>query len=395
MATLTKSTTVLAVFDTPASADTAVRELTSVGVDRSDISVIAHDRDKRYESTTGFDTGDRKTTDGTTVGENVAGGALFGGLGGLALGLAALAIPGIGPVVAAGPLATTLAGAAIGAAGGGIIGALKDAGVPDDEADLYAESVRRGGTLVTVHCDSDRANEISRILDRNGAVDVEERGQSYRQSGWSRFDQDAGPYDTTLGSGPGGTYTTGSSGTGTGTSTTSTSGKGTRTGAGTGAGMTSGTGSTSSSASRSSSKSQRNLDYGSGESSRRYSRIYGEATSSGVGWGTNAGSGMGAGASGGAGIDTGTLGLGSSYDPDYRNHWEKNYGSRYGDYSTYEPAYRWGSSSAQNSTYRDRSWEDIEDTMRTDYLRNNPNSTWDNVKGAVRYGWEKATGKRP
>ncbi len=369
MATLTKSTTVLAVFDTPASADTAVRELTSVGVDRSDISVIAHDRDKRYESTTGFDTGDRaKATDGTTVGENVAGGALFGGLGGLALGLAALAIPGIGPVVAAGPLATALAGAAIGAAGGGIIGALKDAGVPDEDAGLYAESVRRGGTLVTVHCDSDRADEVSRILDRNGAVDVEERGQSYRQSGWSRFDNEAGPYDSALGSGPGGTYTTGSSG------------------------MTSGTSSTGSSAARSSSSSQSN--YGSSESSRRNARIYGGATSSGVGWGTNAGSGIGAGASGGGSLDTGTLGLGSSYDAGYRNHWEKNYGSRYGDYATYEPAYRWGSSSAQNTTYRGRNWEDIEDTMKTDYLRNNPNSTWDNVKGAVRYGWEKATGKR-
>jgi uncharacterized membrane protein len=193
MATMQETATVIAVFDSPEQASQAVRALVDAGVDREDISLVSRNREA---STTGksTETGTKKTADGTTVGENIAGGAVFGGLGGLLLGLGALAIPGVGPIVAAGPIATTLAGAGIGAAGGGIIGAIKDAGVPDEDAHVYAESVRRGGTMVSVRTDDLSRDRVADILDDHGAVDVDERAASYRSSGWSRFDENADEY---------------------------------------------------------------------------------------------------------------------------------------------------------------------------------------------------------
>jgi hypothetical protein len=104
--------------------------------------------------------------------------ALFGGMAGLALGMVAVVIPGIGPLIAAGPLAGTIAGAiggaTVGATAGGIIGMLKDHGVSEEEAEFYAEGVKRGGALVTVHgVSDDRATEAKRILERHGAIDTE------------------------------------------------------------------------------------------------------------------------------------------------------------------------------------------------------------------------------
>jgi hypothetical protein len=195
MATMQETATVIAVFDSPEQASQAVRALVDAGVDREDISLVSRNREASNTGTsTGTGTGAKRTSDGTTVGENIAGGAVFGGLGGLLLGLGALAIPGVGPIVAAGPIATTLAGAGIGAAGGGIIGAIKDAGVPDDDAHVYAESVRRGGTMVSVRTDDLSRDRVADILDDHGAVDVDERAASYRSSGWSRFDENAGEY---------------------------------------------------------------------------------------------------------------------------------------------------------------------------------------------------------
>jgi len=105
--------------------------------------------------------------------------ALFGGMAGLALGMVAVVIPGIGPLIAAGPLAGTIAGAiggaSLGAAAGGVVGMLRDHGISDEEAEFYAEGVKRGGALVTVHgVSDDRAAEAKRIFGRHGAVDTED-----------------------------------------------------------------------------------------------------------------------------------------------------------------------------------------------------------------------------
>jgi hypothetical protein len=107
--------------------------------------------------------------------------AWIGGVVGLAAGMIAVVIPGIGPLIAAGPLAGAIGGLGIGAATGGVIGLLRDHGVSDEEAEFYAEGVKRGGALVTVHgVSEDRADEARKILSKHGAIDTEELGRSAR-----------------------------------------------------------------------------------------------------------------------------------------------------------------------------------------------------------------------
>ncbi len=105
-----------------------------------------------------------------------------------------LAIPGIGPIVAAGPIAAALAGAGVGAVAGGLIGGLTGVGVPEDDASYYAESVRRGGALVTVRADDSRADEAASAMRDHGAVDIERRAEVWKQQGWTRHDPSATPY---------------------------------------------------------------------------------------------------------------------------------------------------------------------------------------------------------
>jgi hypothetical protein len=100
--------------------------------------------------------------------------AWIGGVVGLAAGMIAVVIPGIGPLIAAGPLAGAIGGMGVGAATGGVIGLLRDHGVSEEEAKFYAEGVKRGGALVTVHgVSDDRADEARKILSRHGAIDTE------------------------------------------------------------------------------------------------------------------------------------------------------------------------------------------------------------------------------
>jgi hypothetical protein len=102
-----------------------------------------------------------------------------------------LAIPGIGPVLVAGPIAATLIGAGVGAVTGGLIGALVDLGVPEEEAGYYAEGIRRGGTLVTLIVSDHMADHAIEIMDNHDPVDIEERVTSWQSSGWTGFDPDA------------------------------------------------------------------------------------------------------------------------------------------------------------------------------------------------------------
>ena len=105
-----------------------------------------------------------------------------------------MAIPGLGPVVAAGWLVATAAGALAGGAAGGIIGALTQAGVSKEDAEIYAEGVRRGGTLICARvADADRPR-YEAILDQS-AVNIRERAESYREGGWTGFDPSAKPYN--------------------------------------------------------------------------------------------------------------------------------------------------------------------------------------------------------
>ena len=109
-----------------------------------------------------------------------------------------MAIPGVGPVVAAGWLAATLTGAVggavVGGVAGGLIGALTESGVSEEDAHLYAEGVRRGGSLVTARIADERVSEADAILAGANPVDINARGKLYVQEGWQRFDANADPY---------------------------------------------------------------------------------------------------------------------------------------------------------------------------------------------------------
>jgi hypothetical protein len=185
------ATTVSALYDTYDAASSAVKALESAGIAHSNISIVANNSDNWHK-------GDRAAEAARDAGKGAGAGAVVGGAGGLLTGLGLMAIPGVGPVVAAGWLVSTVAGAAVGAAvggaTGGLIGALTEAGVPERDAHIYAEGVRRGGTLVTAKVDDARAAETQAILQRYKSVNLTERGEAYRASGWSSYDPNARAY---------------------------------------------------------------------------------------------------------------------------------------------------------------------------------------------------------
>ena len=166
--------TVTALYHTYASAADAVGKLEAAGIPHDNISIVSNDA-----ANTGTYNDHPGTGAGATFGTVVGGGA------GLLAGLGMLAIPGLGPVVAAGWLAATLVGAGVGAAAGGLVGALTDAGIEHGDADAYAEGVRRGGTLVTVRADESQLTRATQILDVDGAVDLDERRTAWGQEGWT------------------------------------------------------------------------------------------------------------------------------------------------------------------------------------------------------------------
>jgi uncharacterized membrane protein len=121
-------------------------------------------------------------------------GGVVGGAAGLAASLMALTIPGLGPIVAAGPLISMMSGAGAGAVAGGLIGALTEAGVPEEHANYYAETLRRGGAIVTVKVDESRADRAAEIMRANGAIDLDERVSRWREAGWEGWNPSAPPY---------------------------------------------------------------------------------------------------------------------------------------------------------------------------------------------------------
>jgi uncharacterized membrane protein len=161
---------VIGIVDTTAQAETAVSELQRVtGIGVNDISVLLPDkrasRDFAHEHNT-------KAPEGAVAGAGAGG--LLGGTLGLLAGIGALAIPGVGPFIAAGPLLAALSGAAAGAAVGGISGALIGMGIPEIEAKSYEGKLRSGNVLIAVHTDSSEEQKAAReVLKRNGAHDID------------------------------------------------------------------------------------------------------------------------------------------------------------------------------------------------------------------------------
>jgi len=186
--------TISGLYDNYADAAQSVREIEAIGVARDDVSVVASNIDDRYVAT-------EKSNAGPDAAAGAGIGAVLGGGAGVLAGLGLLAIPGVGPVVAAGWLVATavgaIAGAGAGGATGGIVGSLTSSGVSKEHAHIYAEGIRRGGTLVTARVDEDHAAAVEQIMRSNHAVDPALRGRTYRDAGWKTFDATANPYTAT------------------------------------------------------------------------------------------------------------------------------------------------------------------------------------------------------
>ncbi|AWM08812.1 hypothetical protein [Bradyrhizobium symbiodeficiens] len=188
------TTTISRLYDTYSDAESAVTRLEGAGVPHSDISIVANNSDNWYGSRSGKVDRDRDGVDDRAEGAGTGAGigAGLGGAAGLLAGLGLLAIPGLGPVVAAGWLAATAVGAAAGAATGGIVGALTEAGVSKEEASRYAEGVRRGGTLVTARVPGQDRARLDALLHER-AVNLQERSAAWQKSGWNDFDAASPP----------------------------------------------------------------------------------------------------------------------------------------------------------------------------------------------------------
>jgi hypothetical protein len=179
--------TITKIFEYYDHAKQAVSELEAAGISSSAISLVAN---KRYVEDDSI--ADENSEAGTGAGI----GAAVGGAAGLLTGLGIMAIPGVGPVVAAGWLASTALGAAAGGAMGGIVGSLVSSGVPDEHAHVYSEALRRGASLVSVKAEDYQAERVHAILDKNQPLDPVELGTEYRKTGWDKFDPETVTYSS-------------------------------------------------------------------------------------------------------------------------------------------------------------------------------------------------------
>ncbi|KQV83374.1 general stress protein [Rhizobium sp. Root1220] len=185
-------TTITGLYDSYNDAKAAVKALENAGVSSDDISIVTN----KANGDADIEGQGNRAGEGAGTGAGI--GAIAGGAGGLLTGLGMLAIPGVGPVVAAGWLAATAAGAVAGAvaggAVGGIVGAMVESGVPEEDANFYAESIRRGGSVVTARVEDDHRASAEAILNSSPRVNVADRRARYSEQGWTRFDETADPY---------------------------------------------------------------------------------------------------------------------------------------------------------------------------------------------------------
>ena len=169
-----KNTAVYGIYPNVARAEHAVDQLISAGFTSSAVSVLMADNESTrqfaHEKAT-------KAPEGTATGATAGG--VVGGTLGLLAGLGALAIPGVGPLIAAGPIMATLAGVGVGGAIGGLLGALVGLGIPEYEAKRYEGRVKDGGVLLSVHCNtSDEIKLAKDLLKISGADDISSSGEA-------------------------------------------------------------------------------------------------------------------------------------------------------------------------------------------------------------------------
>jgi hypothetical protein len=387
--------TIVALYDGVNDAQQAVRDLVDSGINRDQISLMANNASGEFQN---LNT-DLKETSGAAEGAGVGAGigAALGGIGGLLVGLGALVIPGIGPVLAAGPLAAAVggvagagAGAITGGAAGGLIGAMTDMGVNSEQAGYYAEGIRRGGTLLTVRADDTLTSRAVDVMNRHNPIDVRQRAAEWREAGWSGFDPNAAPYDSNevrgAGSDFGSSMRSPSSTMGGTPSSTGYGGgladqdvPGSRAG-----GMGGDIGSDEGSGFDYRSQSGQNQPSGMRSSSTGYD--------TGMGQGAGYSSGMGA---TGSNLSSGMTGSRTfdTYESDFRSDYTNRFANRGFTYNQFQPAYRYGYDLASNERYQGRDWSSVEMDVQRDWESQHPDSAWEDFKDAIHYAYLQVANK--
>jgi hypothetical protein len=168
-----KNTAAFGIYASRATAEIAVDQLVSAGFSQADVSVLMADNQGSREFAAEKNT---KAPEGAAAGAGVGG--TVGGTLGLLAGIGGLVIPGVGPLIAAGPIMGALAGIGVGGAVGGLLGALVGMGIPEYEAKRYEGRVKDGGILLSVHCDtSEEVSRAKEILKATGADDIASSGE--------------------------------------------------------------------------------------------------------------------------------------------------------------------------------------------------------------------------
>jgi hypothetical protein len=187
--------TIIGLYDHLEQVEAVVRELTEAGLGHDEISLLANStmqgRVKELESRGLEHRGDELPTEDAAKGAGI--GAFIGTIAGLQAGLIAVAIPGLGPLLAAGAVGTVLASGGIGAAAGTVIGAVLGVQLTEEEEDVYREAIRRGGLLVVVNATDDTFTRAEEIMNRHDPVDLDTRVANWRGRGWNGYDPEAPP----------------------------------------------------------------------------------------------------------------------------------------------------------------------------------------------------------
>ncbi len=334
--------TIVGLYDEMAEARNVVQDLVDSGFDRDNINLVAGDPEGRY----GAMLDDRDVdTDGPTdntpgeaaVDGAIAGGAI-GGLAGVLLGLGAFAIPGLGPVVAVGPIVSGLIGAGVGAASGSLLAALVEWGLSEEEAGYYSEGVRRGGILVAIKADDNQVNHIINIMNRHNPVDIEHRVSEWQEEGWTGYDANASAYTATDVNRSRG-YTAPNTG------------------------------------EKTIPVIEEEMHVGKREVERAGVHVESHIEETPVEKQVH--------------LETRSYGDDfDTYRSDFRRHYNINYTDSDYDYTSYEPAYRYGYILASDQRFQDRDWNEIEPEVRRRWEETNE-GTWDDFVDAIEHGWNR------
>jgi hypothetical protein len=351
--------TVVALYDRLDEAQQAVQALVDAQFHREDINLVSRDATGAYAGYLNR-TADRSIEEGSPRPESGAAagagiGAVLGGLGGLLLGLSAIVIPGIGPVIAAGPIIAGLAGAGVGAVAGGLLGGLTNMGIPEEHAQYYAEGIRRGGTLVVTRTEDQDAERARQVLNRFRPVDIETRTRTWRDAGWNQFDPNAMPLsaqqmefnrtaDMPVTGGP---VTPGPV--------------------------------TPSVTDQFDSGMDEHLSEDVYSKERTNNQVIDLPVTGGQVQETEI-------------RQTGVRGW-SDYDSDFHQDYLVRYGRTGYGYDYYQPAYRYGYDLATDPRYRGYDWNQVAPEARRQYERSGLQGTWDDIKDAVQHAWEAVTGR--